>query len=81
MDIVFAREKRDGVGEGGIQLSGTLEERIERVYQQIEQACRRSGRSSSEVKLIAVTKMATMEKMKEALQYGLCSFLKGSNPI
>jgi len=71
--------KRDGVGEGGIQLSGTLEERIERVNRQIEQACRRSGRSSSEVKLIAVTKMAAVEKIKEALQYGLCSF--GENRV
>ena len=51
-------------------MSGTLEERIERVNRQIEQACRRSGRSSSEVKLIAVTKMAAVEKLRKHCSMG-----------
>lgn len=57
----------------------TLEERIAIVNEHIKKACHRSGRSLSEVKLIAVTKMAAVEKMKEALNCGLCSF--GENRV
>ena len=55
-------------------MSATLKERIELVNERIERACHRAGRSSSEVKLVAVTKMTTVELTKEALQYGLHSF-------
>jgi pyridoxal phosphate enzyme (YggS family) len=60
-------------------MSATLKERIELVNERIERACHRAGRSSSEVKLVAVTKMTTVELTKEALQYGLHSF--GENRV
>lgn len=60
-------------------LSGTLTERIENVNKRIEQACRRSGRSPSEVKLVAVTKMAKVEMIKQALHCGLHRF--GENRV
>lgn len=60
-------------------MSATLKERIELVNERIERACHRAGRSPSEVKLVAVTKMTTVELTKEALQYGLHSF--GENRV
>lgn len=60
-------------------MSGTLTERIALVNERIVQACRRSGRSSSEVKLVAVTKMTTVETIMDALQCGLHNF--GENRV
>lgn len=61
------------------QLSDTLKERIARVNERIIQACRRSGRSSSEVKLVAVTKMASVDQIKQAFECGLHDF--GENRV
>jgi hypothetical protein len=60
-------------------LPAALKEHIELVNERIEQACQRAGRSSSEVKLVAVTKMTTVEMAKEALRYGLHSL--GENRV
>lgn len=60
-------------------MSSILTERIARVNERIMQACRYSGRSSSEVKLVAVTKMAAVDKIKQALDCGLHDF--GENRV
>lgn len=60
-------------------MSSILTERIARVNERIMQACRCSGRSSSEVKLVAVTKMAAVDKIKQALDCGLHDF--GENRV
>ncbi|HBG22136.1 MAG TPA: YggS family pyridoxal phosphate enzyme, partial [Peptococcaceae bacterium] len=60
-------------------MPAALKEHIELVNERIEQACQRAGRSSSEVKLVAVTKMTTVEMAKEALRYGLHSL--GENRV
>lgn len=60
-------------------MPATLKERIELVNERIEQACQRAGRSSSEVKLVAVTKMTTVEMAQKALHYGLHSL--GENRV
>ncbi|MGV3466843.1 MAG: YggS family pyridoxal phosphate-dependent enzyme [Heyndrickxia sp.] len=41
------------------------------IQQNIEQACIRAGRNSSEVKIIAVTKYVTVQRAEEALEAGV----------
>lgn len=60
-------------------MSDSLTENIARVNERIVEACRRSGRSPSEVKLVAVTKMASIDKIKGALGCGLHTF--GENRV
>ena len=42
-----------------------ISERIERVKEAISSACARVGREAGEVKLVVVTKSATLQAMKE----------------
>ncbi len=56
-----------------------LEERIADVYRRIAEACRRVGRKSADVGLIAVTKEITADQIKEALAAGLKAF--GENRV
>ncbi len=60
-------------------MQGTLSKRIEMVNERIAKACHRSGRSTSEVKLVAVTKRVAVENMRDALQCGLDTF--GENRV
>ena len=50
-----------------------------RIQEQIGEACRRSGRSDSEVAVMAVTKMHSAEAIAEACGAGLCLF--GENRV
>src|SRR5437667_7475671 len=52
----------------------TLRERIDRVEQRIDSACRRAGRSRTEVTLVAVTKKFSAEVIAEAYALGLRAF-------
>lgn len=56
-----------------------LEERIADVYRRIAEACRRVGRKSADVGLIAVSKEITADQIKEALAAGLKAF--GENRV
>lgn len=47
-----------------------ISERIEHVKQTINSACARAGREPSEIKLVVVTKSATMEAIKEVIRLG-----------
>lgn len=49
----------------------TLQDRIDQVKSRIEAACKRSGRSSSEIQIIAVTKYISVEETREVLDHGL----------
>lgn len=49
-------------------------ERLKKLRDQIAEACRRSDRDPSEITLIAVTKYATLESIREAYNLGLRSF-------
>lgn len=51
-----------------------LSERLKKLKDQIFDACRRSNRDPSEITLIAVTKYATLETIREAYNLGLRSF-------
>jgi PLP dependent protein len=46
-------------------------ENLKRINQQINEACQKAGRSSDEVKLIAVTKYVSIERAQEALDAGI----------
>ncbi|MFI2857501.1 YggS family pyridoxal phosphate-dependent enzyme [Paenibacillus sp. JSM ZJ436] len=48
-----------------------LKERVDLVEQRISEACRRSGRSRNEVKVIAVTKYVSTAMTEEVLQEGI----------
>lgn len=48
-----------------------VSENLTIIRQNIEQACKRTGRNSSEVKIIAVTKYVTAERAKEAFDAGI----------
>lgn len=50
----------------------SLEENVTLVRRRIEEACRRCGRSSSTVTLVAVTKNVGIEVIRQALALGLC---------
>lgn len=49
----------------------SLQDRMKEVNNRIETACARSGRSSSEVNIIAVTKYVSVEATQEVLDQGL----------
>lgn len=49
----------------------TLRQRLESVEDRIIRACARSGRSRDEVRLIAVTKYVSAERMRELMDLGL----------
>src|SRR3954453_5759660 len=46
-------------------------ENLKRINQKINEACQKAGRSSDEVKLIAVTKYVSIERAQEALDAGI----------
>jgi len=48
-----------------------VKENIRRVLTQVEEAAKKSGRSPGAVKLIVVTKEASFEKMREAVEAGI----------
>jgi len=56
-----------------------LTENYKRVLETINEACRRCGRSPEEVTLIAVTKMADLEDLKQAAALGINDF--GANRV
>jgi PLP dependent protein len=56
-----------------------IRENIARVLERMEAACRRAGRRPEEVRLVAVTKTVTPEKIREAYQAGLRHF--GENRV
>lgn len=49
----------------------SLEERLASVENRIREACRRSGRSRDEIRLIAVTKYVSLEETRQAIDGGL----------
>lgn len=57
----------------------TLRERIAQIQERIDSACRRAGRRADEVKLIAVSKTFTAERIREAYHAGLREF--GENRV
>lgn len=48
-----------------------VSEKLTIIQRNIEQACERVGRNSSEVRIIAVTKYVTVERAQEALEAGI----------
>ncbi|AIQ64952.1 hypothetical protein PSTEL_19415 [Paenibacillus stellifer] len=52
-------------------MSSTLQERIAEVSRRVKRACERSGRSSQDVTVIAVTKYVSLEKTSAVLDGGL----------
>lgn len=48
-----------------------IRENIERVRERMAQACKRVGRDPSQVRLICVTKEATIEQIREAISRGI----------
>ena len=59
--------------------SDALRARLETVRARIARACQRAGRPASSVTLIAVTKQATAEQIREAMALGLTEF--GENRV
>lgn len=51
-----------------------LEEKLERVYEEMERACGRSGRLREEITLVAVTKTFPLEVVQKAYEAGLRHF-------
>ncbi|REJ05646.1 MULTISPECIES: YggS family pyridoxal phosphate-dependent enzyme [Halobacillus] len=49
----------------------SVEGNLAKINQQIEQACKNSGRPKNEITLIAVTKYVTTERAQEALEAGI----------
>ena len=47
-----------------------ISDRIERVKESIHEACARAGRDPSKVKLIVVTKSASLDAVKEVIRLG-----------
>lgn len=56
-----------------------VQENIKKVENRIEAACQKCGRSSEEVRLIAVSKTKPIEMLKEAYDYGCRDF--GENKV
>ena len=48
-----------------------ISDRLERMKETIESACNRAGRDPSEVKLVVVTKSASLEGVKEIIRLGI----------
>ena len=56
-----------------------ISERIERVKEAVSSACARVGREAGEVKLVVVTKSATLHAMKEVIRLGFTNL--GENRV
>lgn len=56
-----------------------IAKRLDEVYDRIEQACARAGRSSDDITLVAVTKTFTLEAIRHAQSLGLQDF--GENKV
>ncbi len=52
-------------------LYGLMKERLDKIYDQIAQACQRCGRDPKEVVLIGVTKYTDLVKVQQAIDAGL----------
>ena len=60
-------------------MAGKIKENYERIKREIEEACRRAGRSPEEVKVLAATKTRTPEEILEAYEAGVRLF--GENRV
>lgn len=49
-----------------------VSENLQRIQNEIQQACEKAGRSPEEVTIIAVTKYVSIERAEEALHAGIC---------
>src|SRR5690606_31185636 len=58
-------------GEGRGPVGDVLKANIQQVRERIERACARSGRSSADVTLIAVSKNQPLAKLLEAVEAGI----------
>jgi len=56
-----------------------ISDRIERVKETINSACARVGRDPGEIKLVVVTKSATIEAVKEVIRLGFTNL--GENRV
>lgn len=56
---------------GDSRMSEALQGRIAEVRRRIEDACRRSGRASESVNVVAVTKYVSLDRTKQAVESGL----------
>lgn len=57
----------------------SIEENILLVNKKIKEACKRAGRSSDEIKLVAVSKTASLDSINKALECGITTF--GENRV
>ena len=53
-----------------------VKENLKQVKKNIEEACKRAGRKSEEVTLIAVSKTKPVEMIEDAIEYGIKDFGK-----
>ncbi len=60
-------------------MNNRIKENLDRVKQNIEQACKESGRPADSVKLIAVSKTKPLEDLQQAYAYGCRDF--GENKV
>jgi len=60
-------------------VAGKIKENYERIKREIEEACKRAGRSPEEVKVLAATKTRTPEEILEAYEAGVRLF--GENRV
>ena len=60
-------------------MAGKIKENYERIKREIEEACKRAGRSPEEVKVLAATKTRTPEEILEAYEAGVRLF--GENRV
>lgn len=60
-------------------MNNRIKENLDRVKQNIEQACKESGRPADSVKLIAVSKTKPLEDLRQAYAYGCRDF--GENKV
>ncbi|QQS49253.1 MAG: YggS family pyridoxal phosphate-dependent enzyme [Acidobacteriota bacterium] len=51
--------------------AAALKERLDGVMARMAEACRRAGRSSSDVRLVAVSKTVSIERIREAIEAGV----------
>jgi pyridoxal phosphate enzyme (YggS family) len=61
------------------ELCGNIAENIQEIESNIDKAARRSGRTASDITLIAVTKTVSIDKIKQAIQGKLVNF--GENRV
>jgi pyridoxal phosphate enzyme (YggS family) len=75
-DVAMGMDGKDSGMDMGHSVSpatpaeGRIAERIKRVQASIAQACSRAGRDASELKLVIVTKSATIEEIRQVLELG-----------